>query len=145
MSRDFATASQAPSQRARVLAMGLGGLLALIGLILAVGGGWLAALGGSWYYLLAGVGLIISGGLLLRRRVAGAWVYVAVFVATVAWALWEVGLAGWPLLPRLFGPTVLLFLVLATAAQMGGRRARRTSAAGLYAAAALVAAGLLAV
>src|SRR5690606_5753316 len=29
-------------------------LLALIGLYLGIGGGWLIALGGSWYYLIAG-------------------------------------------------------------------------------------------
>lgn len=37
-----------------LLILSLGGLLALIGLILALGGTWLAILGGSLYYLLAG-------------------------------------------------------------------------------------------
>ena len=90
----------------------LGLVLALIGLVLAIGGAWLAALGGSPYYVLAGLGLLVSGGLLVRRRALGAWIYVGVFVATVLWALWEVGLNGWALVPRVIAPTVLLVLVL---------------------------------
>jgi quinoprotein glucose dehydrogenase len=31
----------------------------------------------------------------------------------VLWALWEVGLNGWALVPRVIAPTVLLVLVLA--------------------------------
>ncbi len=91
----------------------LGVVIALIGLVLGAGGAWLVALGGSWYYLLAGLALVVSGLLLVRGRASGGWLYVAVFAATVVWALWEVGLAGWPLLPRVFAPTVILVLVLA--------------------------------
>lgn len=92
----------------------LGVLLAVIGLVLTVGGVQLAMLGGSWYYLIAGLALIVSGLLLVWRDVRGAWLYGAVFVATVIWALWEKGLNGWAMIPRLVGPLVLMFLVLAT-------------------------------
>ncbi|HWU78923.1 MAG TPA: membrane-bound PQQ-dependent dehydrogenase, glucose/quinate/shikimate family, partial [Caulobacter sp.] len=78
----------------------LGVVLALIGLTLTVGGAWLAVLGGSPYYVLAGLGVLASGVLLVRLRAFGAWIYIAVFVATVLWALWEVGLNGWALVPR---------------------------------------------
>jgi quinoprotein glucose dehydrogenase len=91
----------------------LGIVLALIGLVLAIGGAWLAALGGSAYYVLAGLGLLASGAMLVQRRALGAWIYIGVFVATVIWALWEVGLNGWALVPRVIAPTVLLVLVLA--------------------------------
>lgn len=91
----------------------LGLIFLLIGLTLTVGGGWLISLGGSAYYLLAGLGLIASGVFLMRGRLLGAWIYIAVFIATIAWALWEVGLAGWPLVPRVIAPTVLLVLLLA--------------------------------
>ncbi|MGH6706885.1 MAG: membrane-bound PQQ-dependent dehydrogenase, glucose/quinate/shikimate family, partial [Sphingomicrobium sp.] len=90
----------------------LGGLLALIGLVLAAGGAWLAILGGSLYYLLAGLGLLASGVLLVRGRVAGAFLYLVVFAVTVLWAFWEVGLNGWALVPRIVGPAVLAILVL---------------------------------
>ena len=92
----------------------LGVLLALIGLVLAIGGVQLAMLGGSWYYLLAGLALVVSGVLLMFRDVRGAWIYGATFVLTFIWALWERGLDGWGLVPRLVGPLVLMFLVLAT-------------------------------
>ena len=92
----------------------LGIVLAVIGVVLTVGGAQLMMLGGSWYYLLAGLGLIVSGLLLVYRDVRGAWLYGAIFILTLVWALWERGLNGWALIPRLVGPLVLMFLVLAT-------------------------------
>jgi quinoprotein glucose dehydrogenase len=91
----------------------LGAVIGLIGLTLTIGGGWLIGLGGSWYYLLAGLGLLASGLFLIRRSLLGAWIYVAVFVLTVIWALWEVGIDGWGLLPRVVAPAVLLAFVIA--------------------------------
>ncbi|CAN5353336.1 membrane-bound PQQ-dependent dehydrogenase, glucose/quinate/shikimate family [soil metagenome] len=91
----------------------LGVILALIGLTLLIGGGMLIAAGGSWYYGLAGLGLIASGVLIFRQDIRGAWTYLAVFVLTVLWALWEVGLDGWGLVPRVIAPAVLLALVIA--------------------------------
>jgi quinoprotein glucose dehydrogenase len=112
----------APGWPARLL----GVMLLLIGLVLAVGGLQLAVLGGSIYYVLAGVGLIVAGVLMARRSITGAWVYLGVFVATLAWALWESGLNGWALIPRLFGPFVLLVLVLLCAPLLTvDRRPRR--------------------
>ena len=90
----------------------LGAALAPIGLVLAAGGAWLAALGGSVYYLLAGLGLLVSGALLVRGKPAGARIYVLVYGLTLVWAVWEVGLRGWALVPRIVAPTVLLILVL---------------------------------
>ncbi|HEY9555074.1 membrane-bound PQQ-dependent dehydrogenase, glucose/quinate/shikimate family, partial [Allosphingosinicella sp.] len=104
----------------------LGLVFILIGLALAIGGIWLIALGGSWYYALAGIGLVLTGVLLALRRRLGAWVYCGIFVATVLWALWEVGLNGWALVPRVFAPAVLLLLVIialpALAPREGGKR-----------------------
>jgi quinoprotein glucose dehydrogenase len=90
----------------------LGIIIVLIGAVLAAGGIWLAILGGSWYYLLAGIALLVSGVLVIRENAAGAWVYAATYVATVIWAFWEVGMNGWALVPRLVGPTILLILVV---------------------------------
>ena len=59
---------------------GIGALIALIGIVLGAGGIWLIALGGSWYYLLAGVGLLVSGGLLVAQSVAGVWVYLLTYI-----------------------------------------------------------------
>ncbi len=104
-------AERRPRNRSLALIL-LGGLFALIGLVLAIGGAWLAILGGSIYYLLAGLGLVASGVLLVRRRTLGAWVYLGVFALTVLWAFWETGLDGWALVPRIIGPAVLAILVV---------------------------------
>lgn len=95
-----------------VLTMGLGTILVAIGLVLVIGGTWLALLGGSLYYLLAGFGLAASGALIFIGAPLGAGVYMVVYVATLLWALWEVGLNGWALVPRVIAPSVLLMLVL---------------------------------
>lgn len=97
------------------MALILGAVMIVIGAILTIGGGWLIALGGSFYYLPAGVALIVSGYLLARRRAEGAWLYSFLFLATLAWAWWEVGGDGWALLPRTLGPAVLLVCVMALA------------------------------
>mgnify|MGYP001762453010 FL=1 len=109
----------------------LGLLLAVIGLVLTVGGVQLAVLGGSWYYLLAGLALIVSGFFLVYRDVRGAWIYGATFLATLIWALWEKGTNGWAMIPRLVGPLVLMFLVLATLPVLRpGRGGGRTAGVG---------------
>lgn len=79
----------------------------LIGLTLAGHGAWLVLLGGSPYYLLAGLALLLCGILLALRKYSGAWLYSAILVATVVWAVWEIGLDGWSLIPRLIAPAVL--------------------------------------
>ncbi len=91
----------------------LGAFLLAVGAWLAGGGAWLVSLGGSWYYLLAGLATLASGVLLWRRRRLGLWVYLALFAATVVWALAEVGLDFWQLVPRLGLPlAVSLYLLL---------------------------------
>ncbi|HCJ29972.1 MAG TPA: glucose dehydrogenase [Pseudomonas sp.] len=88
-------------------------IVALFGLALAAGGVWLISLGGSWYYLIAGVGMLVSGVLLFMRRITGVWLYWLVFIGTVIWAFWEVGFEPWSLMPRLAALTVIALLTLA--------------------------------
>ena len=78
----------------------IGAVVGLIGLGLAAGGVWLIALGGSWYYLIAGLALIATAALLVRRNPGGLWLFAALLLGTMAWALWEVGLDFWALAPR---------------------------------------------
>ena len=75
-------------------------VLGLAGLVLAVAGAWLIALGGSWYYLVAGLGLLASAWLLKRGGGIGLLVYAAVVLLTLVWSLWEVGFDWWPLAAR---------------------------------------------
>jgi len=100
------------TQSRRVAAWILGVVMLLIGLTLALGGGWLIVLGGSWYYLIAGVGVMLSGWLLIRHHPAALLLYAVVLLGTLLWALWEVGLDWWQLVPRVAFPCVLGVLLL---------------------------------
>nr|WP_294529232.1 membrane-bound PQQ-dependent dehydrogenase, glucose/quinate/shikimate family [uncultured Rhodopila sp.] len=86
--------------RARPVVWGTGIFVVLIGIYLAAGGGWLAALGGSPYYLATGIALILTGFLLFRASPAAIWLYAVILFGTLIWALWEAGLDFWPLAPR---------------------------------------------
>lgn len=104
----------------------LGLFIFLFGVPLVIGGAQLAALGGSWYYLPAGLACVASGVFLMLRRPSGAWIFAALFVATLAWTLWETGLNSWALVPRLFAMSVLMLLVIAALPSSDpGRPARR--------------------
>jgi len=88
-------------------------VLLLIALYSLLGGVWLAALGGSWYYALLGIGLLASAAYLWRHREPGLWLYALALAATLAWGVWEVGADFWALAPRygllfLFGLWLLL-------------------------------------
>ncbi|RWB77829.1 MAG: glucose/quinate/shikimate family membrane-bound PQQ-dependent dehydrogenase [Mesorhizobium sp.] len=88
-------------------------ILFLIGLILGGGGIWLVALGGSWYYLIAGLVFLITAWLLFRRRSTSLWLYALFVLATLCWAVWEIGFDWWQLGPR-GGVIVLIALWLLT-------------------------------
>lgn len=91
----------------------IGVIIMLAGVGFLVGGIWLAWLGGSWYYLIAGIGLLLSGGFLIAGRWPGLWLYALVLLGTLAWSLDEVGLSGWELEPRLMLPALVgLYLLM---------------------------------
>lgn len=77
-----------------------GAVYALIGLALAGGGLWLGALGGSFFYIIAGLGILATGVLLIGGRASALWVFAAVLFATLFWAVWEIGFDWWPLAAR---------------------------------------------
>ena len=79
----------------------LGVLLLLMGMALVAGGIKLMQLGGSLYYLIAGIGFAVSGVMLLALRKHALGFYGLVLLGSTAWALWEVGLDWWQLVPRL--------------------------------------------
>lgn len=101
---------RAPPKRHPLVTV-VAGLLLFVGLLLAALGGWLAVLGGSWYYLLAGLGMLVSAVLLAGNRRSGAIVYLLVFVATFVWTWWESGSQYWRWVPRLGLVTALAFLI----------------------------------
>ncbi|TAV72904.1 glucose/quinate/shikimate family membrane-bound PQQ-dependent dehydrogenase [Rhizobium leguminosarum] len=85
----------------------------IVGLTLGGGGLWLVTLGGSVFYLFAGLMFLITAGLLLMRKAVALWVYAVLVVAALAWAIWEVGFDWWQLGPR-GGMIILLGLWLLT-------------------------------
>ncbi len=76
-------------------------ILVLVTLFLVGGGGWLIALDGSGYYLVAGLVMAIITWLYARDRVASLWLYAVLLFATIAWGIWESGTDFWALTPRL--------------------------------------------
>lgn len=89
-----------------------GVVLALAGLALLLGGIRLATLGGSWYYLIAGLLTVVSGALLFKRKPEGGLLYLVVVAGTALWALAEVGTSFWGLVPRL-APVLVLGVIAA--------------------------------
>ena len=82
-------------------------LLFTLGALLLVGGIWLATIGGSPYYLIAGTALMMVAWRTWMRDARAATGFAIVLVVTAGWALAEVGTAAWPLFGRLFALSVL--------------------------------------
>lgn len=93
--------SVAESPTRRWLRGSYAGVLLIIGLTLVVGGVLLLIDGGSLYYLPAGLAISASAVLVGRRDLRGRWLYGGFLIATVAWAIWEVGFDAWGLVARL--------------------------------------------
>ena len=74
--------------------------LTLMGLALFGFGSQLVMLGGSVYYALAGLSFVITAILLFKRNKAALHFYAVFVLATLVWAVWEVGLDWWQLGPR---------------------------------------------
>ena len=89
--------------RPRVLAI----ILGLCGLLLSRQGFELIGVGGSFYYLLAGIVLLVVAVLLFRGDKRGAQLYGGFLLFTYLWAFYEVGLDAWQLMPRVAMFTVL--------------------------------------
>jgi len=95
-------------------------VLLLLGIVLLAGGVWLISLGGSLYYAIAGIALIVAGLASKGRRPVARWVYAAFLAGTAIWALWESGHDWWPLASRLG-----VFLLLAIPLLFPGQKAQR--------------------
>lgn len=124
-----------------LIALGL--VIAVFGLVMLIGGIQLIAVGGSWYFALAGVGMVFSGVLLARRRSIGLMLYLVIVAATAAWAVSDAGFQFWPLFSRLFMLVALAvpLLLLASALRDDIRPLPRR---GAYTLAALLTLGLAA-
>ncbi len=127
------------------LMMSLAAVLAAAGLALAGGGIYLIVLGGSWYYVIAGLALVATAWFLYQRSRVAVMIYTVLFAATVAWALWESGFNGWAQIPRIFTPFVGLVMVLAClpALKHGPRFGRSAGTASVMALAGVMTVGVV--
>lgn len=86
-------------------------ITALCGLGMLYGGAILIAHGGSWYYLISGIVLIISAWGLYKWPAFGVGLYLIFYLATIIWSFAERGTDFWAWVPRLDLWTVLLLLI----------------------------------
>ncbi|PYD77127.1 glucose/quinate/shikimate family membrane-bound PQQ-dependent dehydrogenase [Novacetimonas pomaceti] len=96
-------------------------ICAISGLYVLGGGIWLGLLGGSFYYMIAGVALLVTAFLLLRGRQEALIVYAIFLIGTMVWAVSEVGFDFWALAPRgdILVPIGILLLLPAVTRRLG--------------------------
>jgi glucose dehydrogenase len=85
----------------------LGGLLALLGAALLMGGFGIYSMGGGVYFLLVGAGLAYVGTLIFMGKMLGIWLYVGLLLMMAVMTLVEVGLDFPQLLVRLGLPLLI--------------------------------------
>src|SRR5690349_22613140 len=100
-------------------------VMALIGIVLTVGGVWLVGLGGSPYYLIAGIALLASAWFLFRGRLLGGWIYIGLFILSAIWGFAEARGNAWAMVPWLVAPLVMLIATLLVMPTLVPRERRR--------------------
>lgn len=121
----------------------LGLVLSAVGLFFAIGGGKLLTLGGSAYFLIAGIVMLLSAIQFLRKKSSAVVLFLLVFIGTLIWALADVGMVFWPLVSRLMVPTGLALLALITWPALRKREGKTALAAPSYGLAAVLAVGMV--
>lgn len=87
-------------------------IMAVFAVPLLVGGAYLLSLGGSPYYLFAGIAMLTTAFLLFKKHWSAYGVYAIFIVVTLVWALWESGFYWWALATRLGFPLIFGVLML---------------------------------
>ena len=126
----------------KFILIGLGVVVALLGLALAAGGVRLTFLGGSWYFLIGGLAMAVAGILIALRKPAGAWLYAAFLAGTAVWALVDTDRTFWPMFSRLFMFSVI-GLVVALVYPLLKRAAGATGGRAAYGIAGVLAIGVV--
>ena len=99
-------------------------LCLLVGLVFFAGGVYLATLGGTWYFAIAGLLMLVAGIQLWKGQGAGGWLFGGVLVGSAVWAVWETGWSFWPLFSRLFVLGCIGVLVTLVMPRRSGKPAR---------------------
>jgi len=121
----------------------LGLVLLATGLFFAIGGGKLVALGGSGYFLIAGIVTVLSAIQFFRRKSSAVVLFLLVFVGTLIWSLFDAGLEFWPLVSRLMVPAGLMLLAFLIWPSLRKHEGKHSLAKPSYAFSALLAAGMV--
>ena len=121
----------------------LGLVLLAIGLFFAIGGGKLVSLGGSWYFLIAGIVMLLSAIQFFRRKSSAVVLFILVFVGTLIWALADAGWSFWPLVSRLMVPSGLMLLAFLTWPALRKREGKSSLAKVSYVLSAVIAVGMV--
>ena len=87
-------------------------IMAIFAIPLLIGGAYLLSLGGSPYYVIAGITMLVTAFLLFKRHWSAYGLYTLFIIATMAWALWESGFYWWALAPRVGFPLIFGLLML---------------------------------
>lgn len=101
-------------------------IMAVFAAPLLIGGTYLLSLGGSAYYVIAGITMLVTAFLLFKRHWSAYRLYTIFIIATLAWALWESGFYWWALATRLGFPLIfgLLMLLPWVSNKMQGNKTR---------------------
>jgi len=127
-----------------IASMLLGLVLLATGLFFAIGGGKLVALGGSWYFLIAGIVTVLSAIQFFRRKSSAVVLFLLVFAGALIWSLFDAGLDFWPLVSRLMVPAGLTLLAFLIWPSLRKHEGKHSLAKPSYAFAAVLAAGMVA-
>ncbi len=106
----MANNSARPCKGLSILSVLFGLVLLATGLFFVIGGGKLASLGGSWYFVIAGIVTVLAAIQFFRRKSSAVVLFILVFAGTLIWALLDAGLDFWPLISRLMVPAGFMLL-----------------------------------
>lgn len=118
-------------------------VLLLTGVFYIVGGGKLISLGGSWYFLIAGLLTTASAVYVFRKKALGVWLFTLVFIGTVIWSFFDAGWDFWALFSRLMFPAGLFAALMFTLPSIRRYQYQSNLAAPAYGLASVVVIGML--
>ncbi|BCQ36097.1 quinate dehydrogenase [Erwinia rhapontici] len=122
----------------------LGLILLATGLYFVIGGGKLVSLGGSWYFVIAGIVTVLSAIQFFRRRASAVVIFALVFIGSAIWAVLDAGIDFWPLVSRLMFLAGMLLLALITWPSLRKHEGKPACAKGAYGLGVVTVVGLLA-
>jgi len=135
--------SARPGKGLSIWSVLFGLVLLAIGLFFAIGGGKLVALGGSWYFIIAGIFMLLSAIQFFRRKSSAVTLFILVFVGTLIWSLFDAGWHFWQLVSRLMVPAGLMLVAFLTWPALRKSEGKNPLAKVSYALSAVIAVGMV--